>query len=91
MKNADKTGSKIFRFIHFKEHAKNNVPYGREQKVEASSILKELNAKFVRDGEYTMSVDTGNKFTGHVKRTKLIVLVAAGRAKAAVAAERDKL
>ena len=36
-------------------------------------------------------MDTGDQFTGHMKRTDLIVLVATGRTEAAVASEGNKL
>ena len=37
-----------------------------------------------------MAMNTRNKLTGHMKRTKLVVFVFTGRAETAVAAERDK-
>ena len=38
-----------------------------------------------------MPVDTRDEFTGHMERTKLIILVAAGRTETAAATERNKL
>ena len=35
-------------------------------------------------------MNTGNKFTGHMKRANLVVFVTAGRAETALAAERNK-
>jgi len=37
-----------------------------------------------------MSVNTGNKLAGHMKRPKVVVFVAAGRAKPALATERNE-
>ena len=44
----------------------------------------------MRDGKNTMPVSAGDEFTGHMKRTKLIVFVAAGRTETALAAERNE-
>lgn len=38
-----------------------------------------------------MSVNTRNKFRGHVKRAKLIVFISTRRAETALAAKRNKL
>ena len=45
--------------------------------------MKEIKAKFFRDCENTMSVNAGNKFAGHMKRTELIIFVTAGRTETA--------
>lgn len=37
-----------------------------------------------------MAMNTGNKLAGHMKRTKLVIFVSAGRTKAAFTAERNK-
>ena len=37
-----------------------------------------------------MAMNTGNKLTGHMKRTKLIVFVSAGRTETAFTAERNE-
>ena len=37
-----------------------------------------------------MSVGTGNEFAGHMKRAELVVFVAAGRTKTALATEGNK-
>jgi len=90
MKNTDKAGSKIFRFIHFRKHAENNIPDSRKKKVEKRTILQEINAQLFWDGKYTMPVNTGNEFTGHMKRAEQVVFVAAGRAETALATEGNK-
>jgi len=37
-----------------------------------------------------MAMNTGNKFAGHMKRTKLVVFVSTGRAKTAFTAKGNK-
>ena len=37
-----------------------------------------------------MAMNTGNKFAGHMKRTKLVIFVSAGRAKTTFTAKRNK-
>lgn len=91
MKNTDKSGSKIFGFIKFIEHAENNIPDRRKEKVQKRAILKKEASKFFRNSKDTVPVNTGNQFAGDMKRTELIVLVATSRTKAIVAAERNKL
>ena len=91
MKNTDKSRSKVFGFIHFGKHTKDNISNRMKETIEQGSILKEINTKFFRDSEDTMTVDTGNKFAGHVKRTLLIIAVATRRAETALTAESDEL
>lgn len=91
MKNADKTGSKVFRLIHFGKHAKDYIPDRGKQKTEPCTVLKEVDTEFFRDGKDTMSVYAGNELAGHMKRTELIVFVTTGRTEAAFTAEGNKL
>ena len=53
-------------------------------------VFKKINAKFLRDSENTMAMNTGNELTGHMKRMKLVVFVSTGRAKTAFAAKGNK-
>ena len=47
--------------------------------------------KLFRDSKNAMTVNTRNKFRGHVKRAKLIVFIATRRAEAAFATKRNEL
>ena len=52
--------------------------------------MKEIDTKFLWDGEDTMSMDAGNEFAGHVERAELIIFVTTSRAKTAVTTKRNK-
>ncbi len=41
MKNADKPRNEVFRFIHFKEHTRNNTLYSREKTMQERTVFKE--------------------------------------------------
>ena len=62
-----------------------------EETVKERTVTEEINTKFFRDSKNTVSVGTGNKFTGHGKGPLLIVFVAAGRTEPAFASEWRKL
>ena len=44
MKNADKSGCKIFGFIDFGKHAQNDIADRRKKKTEESAVLEEKDA-----------------------------------------------
>ena len=90
MKDADKSRSKVFGFIHFRKHAKDNVSDRRKQKIEKFAITKKENTQLFRDCENTVSVNAGNKYRGHMKRTHLVVFVATGGTESAFATEGNE-
>ena len=91
VKDTDDTGSKVFCFIHFGEHAKNNIADRVKKTVKKAAVVEEINTEFFRNGKNTVSVNAGNKFAGHVEGTELIVFVAAGRTETALATEGNEL
>lgn len=56
MKNHDKTGSKVFRHVHFEEHAGNDTGDSMKQAVEESTVFHEEPAEIFVDSENTVSV-----------------------------------
>lgn len=90
VKDTDKTGSKVFRFVHFRKQTQNDIADRKEKTVKECSVMKEINAEFIRNGKNTVSVYTGNEFAGHMKGTHLVIFVSAGRTKTAFTAERDE-
>ena len=90
MKNADKSRSKVFSFINFGKHTKDNITNRMKQTIQKRPVIQKIRAKLFRDSENTMAMNTRNKLAGHMKRTNLVVFVAAGRAETALAAERNK-
>ena len=62
-----------------------------KQAVKEYTVFKEEVAEVFIDGENTMPVSNINQFERHVGGTFHGILIAAGRAETAVAAERDEL
>lgn len=91
MKNADEAGSEVFSFIHFEKHAKDHIADRVKEAMEKGTVIEKVNTKFFRDSEYTMAMNTRDKLAGHMKRTSLVVTIAAGRAETALATESNKL
>lgn len=50
MKNTDKAGSKMFSFVEFTEHTKNNVANRMKKTSEQRTISAEEDTEFLRDG-----------------------------------------
>ncbi len=91
MENADKTGTKVLRFINFIEHTKDNIANGSKERVQKSAVFSEENAKFFRNSKDTMSVRTLNQFKRHIVCSTDRVKITAGSAEATFTTERDKL
>ena len=62
-----------------------------KQAVKEYTVFKEEVTEIFVDGENAMPVSNINQFEGHVGGTFHGILIAAGRAETAVAAERDEL
>lgn len=90
MKNTDKAGSKIFGFIEFEKHAKDNISDSMEKALKKGVVFAEEDTKFFRNRKNTVSVNTRNEFAGHTKSPFLIIHVAAGRAETALAGKRNR-
>ena len=90
MKNADKTRSKVFRFIDLEKHAKDDITDRKKETIQKRSVFEEIRTKFLWDSENTMAMNTGNELAGHMEGTELIVFVSTGRAKAAFTAKGNK-
>lgn len=91
MKNTDNPGNKGLGFIDIEKHAENDTADGRKEAIQKSPVFKEIVSEFFGNGKDTMPVSTVNEFRSHGSRAFNGILVAAGRAEAAVAAKRAKL
>ena len=69
MKNTDETGSEIFCFIHFCEHAQDYVTNGMKETVKQSTILTEVDTKFFWNCKDTVPMNAGDQLRGHVQGT----------------------
>ena len=90
MKNADKTRSKVFRFIDLEKHAKDDITDRKKETIQKRSVFEEIRTKFFWDSENTMAMNTGNKLAGHMEGMELIGFVSTGRAKAAFTAKGNE-
>ena len=90
MKNTNETRSKVFRFVLLIKRAKNNISNGMKETIEERTVIEKESAKFFRNSKHTVTMDTANELTGHMKRTKLVVFVSTGRAKTAFTAKGNK-
>ena len=90
MEDHDKAGDEIQRSILFKKHTGNNAVDRMEETVQKRTIMEEKIAELGIDGEYTMTVGGIDEFERHGGSAFHGVFIAAGRAEAAVTAERDE-
>ena len=71
MKNTNETRSKVFRFVLLIKHAKNNISNGMKETIEERTVIEKESAKFFRNSKHTVTMDTANELTGHMKRALL--------------------
>lgn len=90
VKDHDKTGSEIHGFVLFKKHAGDNTVYGMEEAVKEGTVIKKEMAEIFINGKDTVPVYDVYQLEGHGSGALHGIEVAAGRAEAAVAAERDE-
>ena len=65
VKDANKPRSKVFSFIKFRKHTKDDISDGMKKTIQKRMILKKEDAKFLWNRKHTVSVDTLNEFNGH--------------------------
>ena len=90
MKNTNETRSKVFRFVLFIKHAKNNISNGMKETIEERTVIEKERAKFFRNSKHTVTMDTANELTGHMKRALQIIFVTASRAESRFTLKRNK-
>lgn len=90
MQNTDKTGSEVHGLILLVEETENDRTNGMEKTIQSGAVFFEKVAKFFRDCKDTVPVITVDQFTRHSSCPFPGIEIPAGRAKAALAAERDK-
>lgn len=61
MKNADKTRSKVFRFIDLEKHTKDDITDRKKETIQKRSVFEEIRTKFFWDSENTMAMNTGQE------------------------------
>lgn len=91
MKHTDKSGDKVFGFIHFVKHAKNNTADSVEKAVQKRTVFQKEGSQFFVNGKDTVAVGAVYKFKGHIGRTLLRIFHAASGAETAFAAKRNEL
>lgn len=90
MENTNKTGSKVHGFILFVEHTENDRADSMKKAVEPGAVFFEKVAEFFWNGKDTVPVIAVDQFAGHSGSPITGIEIPTGRAKAALAAERDE-
>lgn len=90
MENQDIAGSKISGMIQVEKHTEYHTGNRVKEAVQERRILKEKVAEMLIYGKNAVAVLNIEEFKGHTGGAFHRVLIAAGRAKAAVASKRDK-
>ena len=91
MEDTDKTRGKKLGFIFFVEHTEDDASDGRKQEVQKSSVFQKEDTRFFRNSKNAVTMGTVDEFKRHRSSAVNGVHVAAGRTKAAVTAEGNKL
>ena len=76
--------------IHFEKHAGDHAVHSMKETVEQRTILKKKIPKILSNRKNAVPVTDINEFKRHTGSAFHGILVATGRAKAAVTAERNK-
>ena len=90
VQNHNKSGSEIAGLIHFEKHAGDNTGNGMEEAVKQGAVFQKEITKRVINGEDAVAVWDIDQFKGHRGSTLHGIEISAGRAEAAMAAERNK-
>ena len=90
VQDTNETGDKVPAFIHFMEHSENDAANRLKKAVKAGTVIQKERAKVFIYGKDEMPVGTVNELKGDFSRAVNTVLVAAGRAKFRMTAERNK-
>ena len=87
----DKTGSEVSGLIEIKKHPGNDTGSSMKQTVKKRAVMEKENTQIFINGENTVTVLDVDEFTSHGSSAIHRILIAAGRAEAAVTAEGNKL
>lgn len=90
VKDTNKSRSKIFSFIKFRKHTKDDISDGMKKTIQKRMILKKKDAKFLWNRKHTVSVVTGNELAGHTKSPFLIIHVTTRWTETAFAGKRNR-
>ena len=90
VKDHDETGSKVHGLILLKKHTGNNTVHGMEEAVKKGTVRQKKLSELLINSEDAMAVDDIYELKGHRGSALHGVKITAGRAEAAVTAERDK-
>ena len=88
VKDTNKPRSKVFSFIKFRKHTKDDISDGMKKTIQKRMILKKEDAKFLWNRKHTVSVVTGNELAGHTKSPFLIIHVTTRWTETAFAGKR---
>lgn len=90
MEHHDKAGSKIFGFINFEKHERDNTRNRMKKTVKEGTVFKEELSKIFINGEDTVPVLYIYELKRHRGSAFHIVFISTGRTKTTVTAERNE-
>ena len=90
VKNTDKTGSKLLRFIHIVKQSQNGRTDSREKTIQQRTVFIEEDTEIFINGKNAMAVNTIHKLKGHSSSTVNGIFSTTGSAKSAFTAERNE-
>lgn len=91
VKDANETGSKVFRFIHFLKHIKNTVSNRAKEEIKEGAVFTEKDTELFRDGKNAMTMRSADEFKRHRRGAFERIEITARRTKTAFASKRDEL
>ena len=90
MQNHEKAGGKIFGLIDFEKHTGDDTVDGMKKAVKECAVFEKEIPKVFVNGKNTVAMAGLYEFESHAGRALHGIFDAAGRAKAAVTAERNE-
>ena len=90
MQDTDETRNEVSFFVHFMEHSENDIANSLKKAVKEGAVIQKERPQVFVNGKNEVSVGAVNEFECHFSRAVNGVLIAAGRAKFRMAAERNE-
>ena len=90
VKNTDKTGCKMLRFVHIVKQSQNGRTDSREKTIQQRTVFIEEDAEILINSENTMTMNAIHKLKGHSSGTVNCVFSTTGRTKSAFTTERNE-
>ena len=90
VKNTDKTGCKMLRFVHIVKQSQNGRTDSREKTIQQRTVFIEEDAEILINSENTMTMNTVHKLKRHSSSSINGIFSATGRTESAFTAKRNE-